>query len=305
MIEEALIQRAASITAEQLLRAISEAKDILRSERRAGASGQLRISGGVVEADPRECLIIGDVHGDFETLREIVMREKPLSTGKLTVFLGDIVDRGEEQVECFALVLLMKIENPEDVVILRGNHEPPPGLDPYPHDFPYVLRARLGVRGLKAYEEAYELFQELPYTLIVKGKAILMHGGAPVRAVNASSIEELLAAGTWPPPIDVLEEVLWNDPVEEDVIALPSPRGAGKLFGPRVTKATLELTNTEMIIRGHEPCMEGFKFNHGGGVLTLFSRKGAPYFNEKAAYAVIDFEDAMWRDKVASSIKTI
>jgi protein phosphatase len=42
--------------------------------------------------------------------------------------------------------------------------------------------------------------------------------------------------------------------------------------------------NAKILIRGHEPCEEGFKINHGGKVLTLFSRKGAPYFNEHGAY---------------------
>ena len=39
--------------------------------------------------------------------------------------------------------------------------------------------------------------------------------------------------------------------------------------------------------RGHEPVGEGFKINHDGKVLTLFSRKGPPYFNKHAAY--LDF----------------
>jgi protein phosphatase len=38
------------------------------------------------------------------------------------------------------------------------------------------------------------------------------------------------------------------------------------------------------LIRGHEPCEEGFKLNHDGKVLTLFSRKGSPYFNAYGAY---------------------
>jgi hypothetical protein len=40
----------------------------------------------------------------------------------------------------------------------------------------------------------------------------------------------------------------------------------------------------KILIRGHEPCEEGFRINHNGRVLTLFSMKGAPYFNERGAY---------------------
>jgi len=65
---------------------------------------------------------------------------------------------------------------------------------------------------------------------------------------------------------------------------LYSPRGAGKLFGKRVTEKVLRKLNAKILIRGHEPCQEGFKINHDGKVLTLFSRKGSPYFNEYGAY---------------------
>jgi protein phosphatase len=64
----------------------------------------------------------------------------------------------------------------------------------------------------------------------------------------------------------------------------PSPRGAGKLFGKNVTEEVLRKLNVKVLIRGHEPCEEGFKLNHDGKVLTLFSRKGSPYFNAYGAY---------------------
>jgi protein phosphatase len=51
-----------------------------------------------------------------------------------------------------------------------------------------------------------------------------------------------------------------------------------------VTDKVLEKLNINALIRGHESCEEGFKTNHAGQVLTLFSRKGAPYFNTRGAY---------------------
>jgi protein phosphatase len=61
-------------------------------------------------------------------------------------------------------------------------------------------------------------------------------------------------------------------------------RGAGKFFGKNITEKVLAKLNVKVLIRGHEPCEEGFKINHEGKVLTLFSRKGSPYFNEHGAY---------------------
>ena len=83
---------------------------------------------------------------------------------------------------------------------------------------------------------------------------------------------------------DLLEDILWNDPDEKVLDFSFSPRGAGNLFGKRVTTEVLESLNAKILIRGHEASDVGFKINHDGKVLTLFSRKGAPYFNRHGAY---------------------
>jgi protein phosphatase len=78
--------------------------------------------------------------------------------------------------------------------------------------------------------------------------------------------------------------LLWSDPDENVQGVSFSPRGAGTLFGKDVTEEILEKLNVKVLIRGHQSSDEGFKVNHDGKVLTLFSRKGAPYYNRYGAY---------------------
>jgi protein phosphatase len=120
------------------------------------------------------------------------------------------------------------------------------------------------------------LFTYLYNAVLVEGRYLMVHAGL---SPKINSIRDLAHAEQ-----DVLEDLLWSDPNDMVQGTYPSPRGAGNLFGKTVTEKTLEKLNAKILIRGHEPSDEGFKINHDGKVLTLFSRKGAPYFNAYGAY---------------------
>lgn len=241
-------------------------------------SKEFRDQGGYLEAEGKDAVFIGDIHGDLKTLSEILVDEevlKTISKGHI-VFLGDYIDRGPEQIEVVLFLSKFKSRYPEKVVLLRGNHEPPPGLEPYPHDFPWVLEKSYGrEEGEEGYRLIYEAFQNMPYAIKLGG-ILALHGGLPVEA------------DTFPryPKLDILKEVLWNDPIEVPEGYVPSPRGVGHLFSRKITDRWMNNLKFEKLIRGHEPC-EGYKLNHEDKVLTLFSRKGEPYFNEVAGIALL------------------
>ncbi|MFN4046392.1 MAG: metallophosphoesterase family protein [Acidilobaceae archaeon] len=247
----------------------------------------LRLGGIVIVEDFKGPLaVLGDIHGDYATFSKIlddIDGEGVVASG-LLVLLGDYVDRGppEGQVETLARIAELKIEMGGRLIALRGNHEPPENLIPYPHDYPYALERLFGRnKALELYRKSIAVFNSLPHALILKGKALLLHGGPPTKP--AESLEDYLG---WDRRIEVLEEILWNDPTELVETRAPSPRGAGSLWGRRVTDKALSITGTSIIVRGHEPALEGYKFNHGRRILTLFSRLGEPYFNAAAAYIV-------------------
>ncbi len=275
---------------EEYMEIIEDSIEKLKEERSQKLLG--RVNGVYLldraERDFDSLVIIGDIHGDYTSLRYILnnIEKKLLDKKLLFIALGDYIDRGSFNEQILSLTALLKFKNryPMQVILLRGNHEPPKGLEPYPHDFPYALVSVYGMeKGKEAYNKTRHLFDELPYAVIIKGFALLVHGGPPTFNLN-EEVDVYLGYSTWPPDINVLTEILWNDPYETDLERIPSPRGAGFLWGIPVTLNVLNKLQVKYIIRGHEPSDLGYKLNHNGKVITLFSRLGPPYYNKKAAF---------------------
>jgi len=255
-------------------------------------------------------LIIGDIHGDLSTLKTILSRtsQERLTKGELTlVFLGDYIDRGEHQVETFLTVLMLKREFPDSVILLRGNHEPPGNLKPYPHDYPSILRSRYGyIKGLEIYNKSLEIFDNLPLVFIVRNQFVALHGGLPTETFKKEvSLVEYFMGKTRDEYFKVMTEILWNDPIESNHYRIPSPRGVGYLFGRPVTEWFLRTFKFNAVIRGHEAVDRGFKLNHGGRVVTLFSRLGPPYYNSRASYMVVDTSIEKWWARITNFIVSL
>ena len=285
-----LFEDAKKADSENFLSLINRCIAILREEPR---EGKLDIYGRLVRMQPKgEVIVLGDLHGDLESFMKILEKsrffEKVESEDLYIVFLGDYGDRGAYSPEVYYVTLRLKEMFPERVILLRGNHEGPKDLLAYPHDLPIYLRRKYGSAFNTIYNSLTELFEALYLSIIVDERLVMLHGGVPSRAVK---IEDLAFALKKHPAETHLEEILWSDPVENLMGVAPSPRGAGKLFGRDVTEKFLKLLNVNVLIRGHEPVNEGFKINHEGKILTLFSRKGAPYYNQSGAYLQIDLSE--------------
>jgi protein phosphatase len=279
-----LVKESLSIQSSGFIEIVEKARSLLSKEK--GDIGNLTILDRLVKLEASgEALVIGDLHGDIESLNLILQSsqfiEKMHKTPEATlIFLGDYGDRGEKSPETYYLILKLKLTFPRQIVLLRGNHEAPKDLLGIPHDLPISLQNRFGEAWKQAYEKIRALHDCLYNAVYVEDQYLMLHAGLSPNIKSIQDIEQAKENYNE----TVLEDILWNDPDEKVRDVSFSPRGLGKLFGKKVTNEVLECLNAKILIRGHETSNMGFKTNHGGKVLTLFSRKGAPYFNRYGAY---------------------
>ncbi len=270
--DDAWLSRAFEASAEEFMDLIEASASILKREQ------VLREGSGVVKIAPRGCVsVVGDLHGDAESLIHILCDSGVVSSDRV-IFLGDYGDRGTGSAEVYYLILKLKLTYGDRVVMLRGNHECTT-MPVMPHDLPMLFERRFGHDGgVEVYNGIRALWRWLPHCALVEGKYLMLHGGIPAGVKSVREFEY--------PSEAILEQILWSDPVEGRGY-YSSMRGAGMMFGEDVTEHALRITGVRTVIRSHEPC-EGVRVTQNGKILTVFSRKGAPYYNTRAAYLAID-----------------
>ena len=69
-------------------------------------------------------IAIGDVHGNFKALDDLLRTLRPqLDPADAVVFLGDYIDRGPDTRQCIDLILAFEAERRAEVIGLIGNHD--------------------------------------------------------------------------------------------------------------------------------------------------------------------------------------
>jgi serine/threonine-protein phosphatase 2B catalytic subunit len=90
------------------------------------------------------------------------------------LFLGDYVDRGNYSIEVITFLYCLKINYPQEITMLRGNHESSAMTEHF------TFRDEV-IRKYDGDESVYNLFVEsfeaLPIAADVNGDYLCMHGG--------------------------------------------------------------------------------------------------------------------------------
>ena len=68
-------------------------------------------------------LVVGDIHGKLELFNLLLEKMEYRAGEDRLILIGDLVDRGENSRGVVARAIELKREAPNNVVVLRGNHE--------------------------------------------------------------------------------------------------------------------------------------------------------------------------------------
>jgi len=253
-----------------------------------------KVIGGITELQvPENLVIIGDIHGDlqslFKALNGFAFRGFLSNPKNKIIFLGDYVDRGNDSIGVLYSLCCLKQKYPDSIILMRGNHEAPIEFPISGHDLPYEILENYGdFWGKLIYNKMIlRFFRLLTLLVLVEGKLLLVHGGLPTEKIEPLMDFRRLIAYAQENHLrnKILEEILWNDPWRHSSAKRDwdySTRGIGRLFGITISKQWLGMSETEVLVRGHEPC-QGFKIDHKGMVITVFSSRES-YPNYDAAY---------------------
>ncbi len=235
-----------------------------------------------------EVWVIGDIHGNLETLQKLIdmIDEK---NPEFVIFLGDIVDRGTNQLECLILVLALKIRYPNKYYLLKGNHETLEMNKAY--GFFQEFKRRFNDN--KKFDEVLAVYNVLPFCALVNKSILCLHGGIPEDIAILRKLRGLKPGDFVSKSKTVsksLVQIMWNDPKSNLKGFSESFRGPGiKFFGEDVFNDFMKEYNLKYLIRAHEVFPEGYRWFFKERLLSIFSSANyrGNFSPKSASYAVI------------------
>ena len=137
-------------------------------------------------------VVIGDIHGQYfdmiHMFEKVIDRRFPNCN---LLFLGDYVDRGFCSVEVFVFLACLKLAYPNQVTLLRGNHESR-GMTEH---FSFRMEVIDKLQCTDMYDRFMDCFDHLPIAAEIhggkSGNYLCMHGGISPYMRSKSDIDAI------------------------------------------------------------------------------------------------------------------
>jgi len=219
----------------------------------------------ILEKEPRliklapegKVVFVGDTHGDLDASEQVLHHylKKPYRI----VFLGDYVDRGDDSEENINYLLRMKIEHPEGIFLLSGNHEGYLVKEMRPANF----WESLSIQERKQYGR---VFSTLPLCATSANGLVALHGALP----ELESLEEIdqieRGDSNW-------DRIVCGDFIEGEGNLLGDSWGRPQ-FGGGYFNRLMERYRKKILVRSHQPHAPSLMFRKR--CITIFTSQAYP-----------------------------
>eukprot|EP01147_Barroeca_monosierra_P005512 gene5512-7194_t len=234
--------------------------------------------------------VCGDIHGQFYDLEELFRCGGQVPDTNY-IFMGDFVDRGHYSLETWTRLLTLKVKYPDRITLLRGNHETRQITQAY--GFYDECMAKYG--NANAWRYCTQVFDLLSVAAVIDGRIFCVHGGLSPDICTIDQIRTIDRKQEIPHE-GAFSDLVWSDPDTIQNWAI-SPRGAGYLFGEKVTKEFNDYNQIDLICRAHQLVAEGIKYMFTDDLLaTVWSAPNYCYRCGNVA-AILQFDEDLNRSE--------
>ena len=224
------------------------------------------INQDIIISIPSNTYVVGDLHGNILDLLRILRYAGDLTKAHI-LFLGDYVDRGQFSIEVVALLFCLSCLYPDNIFLIRGNHE----FRQVNEIYGFKQQIVHVFDSISPWEKANNAFDSLPLAAVIDNKIFCVHGGI---TPNIQKIAEITLKYTKPIynfEDDILFDLMWGDPSTSSNSFVPSIRGMGNQFGVYALNHFLAENNFIQMIRGHQCVHDGVQQLFDGKLITVFS----------------------------------
>jgi len=210
--------------------------------------------GTLIELESGQAIFVGDTHGDLEATTSVI--SKYLNSENQIIFLGDYVDRGPASAENLNTLLSLKLEHPDNLFLLMGNHEGRRAIEFHPADFWDSLDRELRPRYA-------DVLSKLPLAVSTPNGIIALHGALP-DVKNLGDVGKVeFGSQQW-------QQITWGDWQESDGGYLGDDIFTGRpQFGQGWFEKIMGKLGKNVLIRSHQPDTRPVIYN--GRCLTVFT----------------------------------
>ena len=256
--------------------------------------------------DEKKHYIIGDLHADLNSFLQILKSikfQEEFDKIRL-VFLGDYIDRGKDRVELINRLILLKFLLPDNIYLLKGNHElyikdeddnfvsPMMNADSsYFFNFLTILSTDEQYKQYGVSKEYIQLFADFFDSLPIAAlfnfdniKICAVHGGLPRVDLNSEDYYgskkyesfNLLLDKTTKDCIGISQQtnMLWSDPYDGYNEGFRDSSDIRFAFSKNQFIAFCKLYDIYLVLRAHEQQRNGYRSYFDDRLISVFSSGG-------------------------------